>query len=136
MTPAGPAAPSVPDVRITGDRTAQMTAPPARYEIRAEGVLGEDWSAWFDGLQAASGAPRPARLGGPPAPPPAPAAPTPGPAIWAFSCSGRTGQDAPPKRRKRLHARHTADPIDPPTTPPLGRGAPPPPHKPTRVPAA
>gem|GEM_PF-4661700 len=31
-----------------------MTAPPARYEIRAEGVLGEDWSAWFDGLQAAS----------------------------------------------------------------------------------
>src|SRR5262249_26553635 len=27
---------------------------PARYEIRAEGVLGEDWSAWFDGLQAAS----------------------------------------------------------------------------------
>src|SRR5262249_56164598 len=54
MTPAGPAAPSVPDVLITGDRTAQMTAPPARYEIRAEGVLGEDWSAGFDGLQAAS----------------------------------------------------------------------------------
>jgi len=32
-----------------------MTAPPARYEIRAEGVLGEDWSARFDRLQAASG---------------------------------------------------------------------------------
>jgi hypothetical protein len=31
-----------------------MTASPARYEIRVEGVLGEDWSAWFDRLQAAS----------------------------------------------------------------------------------
>ena len=31
-----------------------MTTSPARYEIRVEGVLGEDWSAWFDGLQVAS----------------------------------------------------------------------------------
>src|SRR5215475_923256 len=54
VTPAGPAAPSLPDVRITNDRTAQMTTSPARYEIRVEGVLGEDWSAWFDGLQVAS----------------------------------------------------------------------------------
>ena len=29
------AAPSVPDVRITRDRTAQMTASPARYQIAA-----------------------------------------------------------------------------------------------------
>src|SRR5215475_7659836 len=33
--PHRPAAPSVPDVRITRDRTAQMTASPARYEIPA-----------------------------------------------------------------------------------------------------
>ena len=31
-----------------------MTTTPARYEIRVEGVLGEEWSAWFDGLQVAS----------------------------------------------------------------------------------
>jgi hypothetical protein len=28
-----------------------MATAPARYEIRVEGVLGEDWSAWFDGLR-------------------------------------------------------------------------------------
>jgi hypothetical protein len=27
---------------------------PARYEIRVEGVLGEHWAAWFDGLQISS----------------------------------------------------------------------------------
>jgi len=27
---------------------------PARYEILVEGVLGEDWSAWFDELQVAT----------------------------------------------------------------------------------
>jgi hypothetical protein len=32
----------------------QMTTTPARYEIRVEGVFGEEWSAWFDGLQVAS----------------------------------------------------------------------------------
>src|SRR5499433_1926115 len=53
VAPAGPAAPSVPDVRITNDRTAPMPAAPARYEIRVEGVLGEDLSAWFDRLRAA-----------------------------------------------------------------------------------
>jgi len=31
-----------------------MTASPARYEIRVGDVPGEDWSAWFDRLQAAS----------------------------------------------------------------------------------
>ena len=31
-----------------------MATTPARYEIRVEGVLGEEWSAWFDGLQVAS----------------------------------------------------------------------------------
>jgi hypothetical protein len=41
----------VRDVRFTDDRTAQMATSPARYEIRVEGVLGEQWSAWFDGLQ-------------------------------------------------------------------------------------
>jgi hypothetical protein len=44
----------VPDVRFTSDRTAQMATSPTRYEIRVEGVLGEEWSAWFDGLQVAS----------------------------------------------------------------------------------
>ena len=31
-----------------------MAATPARYEIRVEGALGEEWSAWFDGLRIAS----------------------------------------------------------------------------------
>ena len=31
-----------------------MATVPARYEIRVEGVLGEEWSAWFDGLQVAT----------------------------------------------------------------------------------
>ena len=31
-----------------------MATVPARYEIRVEGVLGEDWSAWFDGLRVAT----------------------------------------------------------------------------------
>jgi hypothetical protein len=31
-----------------------MATSPARYEIRVEGALGEDWSAWFDGLHVAS----------------------------------------------------------------------------------
>jgi hypothetical protein len=31
-----------------------MAITPARYEIRVEGALGEEWSAWFDGLQIAS----------------------------------------------------------------------------------
>lgn len=31
-----------------------MAAAPARYEIRVEGALGEEWSAWFDGLRVAS----------------------------------------------------------------------------------
>ena len=31
-----------------------MTETPARYEIRVEGALDEDWSAWFDGLQVAA----------------------------------------------------------------------------------
>ena len=25
--------------------------PPAHYEIRVEGVLGEQWTGWFEGLQ-------------------------------------------------------------------------------------
>jgi hypothetical protein len=39
-----------------------MAAPPsgprsqARYEIRIEGVLGQHWAAWFDGLQISSDA--------------------------------------------------------------------------------
>ena len=28
--------------------------PPAYYEIRVEGVLGEHWAAWFEGLQVSS----------------------------------------------------------------------------------
>ncbi len=28
--------------------------PPAHYEIRVEGVLGERWSGWFEGLQVSS----------------------------------------------------------------------------------
>lgn len=28
-----------------------MATTPARYEIRVEGALSEDWSAWFGGLQ-------------------------------------------------------------------------------------
>ena len=28
--------------------------PPARYEIRVEGVLGEHWAGWFEGLQVSS----------------------------------------------------------------------------------
>jgi hypothetical protein len=31
----------------------QMATTPARYEIRVEGVLGEEWSAWFGGLLVA-----------------------------------------------------------------------------------
>ena len=31
-----------------------MTASPARYQIRVEGVPGEDWSILIHGLQAAS----------------------------------------------------------------------------------
>jgi len=31
-----------------------MVAEPARYEIRVEGALGQEWSAWFDGLDVAS----------------------------------------------------------------------------------
>jgi hypothetical protein len=31
-----------------------MATTAARYEIRVEGVLGEEWSAWFDGLRVAS----------------------------------------------------------------------------------
>ena len=31
-----------------------MATSPARYEIRVEGVLGREWTAWFDGLQVAS----------------------------------------------------------------------------------
>ena len=27
---------------------------PERYEIRVEGTLSEDWSAWFDGLDVAA----------------------------------------------------------------------------------
>ena len=27
---------------------------PAHYEIRVEGVLGERWTAWFEGLQVSS----------------------------------------------------------------------------------
>jgi len=32
-----------------------MATAPTRYEFRSRGVLGEDWSARFDRLQAASG---------------------------------------------------------------------------------
>ena len=28
--------------------------PPAHYEIRVEGVLGERWAGWFEGLQVSS----------------------------------------------------------------------------------
>jgi hypothetical protein len=28
--------------------------PPAHYEIRVEGVLGERWTGWFEGLQVGS----------------------------------------------------------------------------------
>jgi hypothetical protein len=28
--------------------------PPAHYEIRVEGVLGERWTGWFEGLQVSS----------------------------------------------------------------------------------
>ena len=31
-----------------------MATVPARYEILVEGVLGEDWSAWFDELRVAT----------------------------------------------------------------------------------
>ena len=30
------------------------TRPPAHYEIRIEGVLGEHWAGWFDGLRVSS----------------------------------------------------------------------------------
>lgn len=31
-----------------------MTTTAARYEIRVEGALGQEWSAWFGGLQVTS----------------------------------------------------------------------------------
>jgi hypothetical protein len=33
--------------------------PPAHYEIRVEGVLGEHWAGWFEGLQVSSAAGEP-----------------------------------------------------------------------------
>ena len=30
------------------------TRPPVQYEIRVEGVLGERWAGWFEGLQVSS----------------------------------------------------------------------------------
>jgi hypothetical protein len=33
---------------------AAPAEPPARYELRVQGVLEPRWSAWFDGLQVSS----------------------------------------------------------------------------------
>jgi len=51
---------SAPKARPGADGPASGRAgmsgprPPARYEIRVEGVLGEHWSGWFEGLQVSS----------------------------------------------------------------------------------
>ena len=55
--------------------------PPTHYEIRVEGVLGEHWTGWFEGLQVSSEAgetilsgpvtDQPALATGPPSRPPA-----------------------------------------------------------------
>jgi hypothetical protein len=51
---------SAPKARPGADGPASGRAgmsgprPPARYEIRVEGVLGEHWAGWFEGLQVSS----------------------------------------------------------------------------------
>jgi hypothetical protein len=53
---AGGAAGTTPNDPLVGDDSsapAQWTVT-VRYEIRVEGILDEQWSAWFDGMQITS----------------------------------------------------------------------------------
>ena len=54
VTPDRAAVPSVQVTAPVKGGTEQMAAQPARYEIRVEGTLGEEWPAWFGGLHVAS----------------------------------------------------------------------------------
>ena len=45
----------MPGQALTGPQAGgQLAAAPAHYEIRVEGVLGERWTGWFEGLQVSS----------------------------------------------------------------------------------
>ena len=44
---------------------AAPAEPPARYEIRVEGVLDVRWSAWFEGLQLSHDEPDQTTIAGP-----------------------------------------------------------------------
>ena len=44
---------------------AAPAEPPARYEIRVEGVLDGRWSAWFEGLQLSHDEPDQTTITGP-----------------------------------------------------------------------
>jgi hypothetical protein len=44
---------------------AAPAGPPARYEIRVEGVLDGRWSAWFEGLQVSNDDPGQTTIVGP-----------------------------------------------------------------------
>jgi len=44
---------------------ATPAEPPARYEIRIEGVLDSHWSAWFEGLQLSNDEPGQTTIAGP-----------------------------------------------------------------------
>jgi hypothetical protein len=44
---------------------AAPAEPPARYEIRVEGVLDGRWSAWFEGLQLSHDEPDQTTIAGP-----------------------------------------------------------------------
>lgn len=47
-------APARRDTPPAGDPDVSGSHPRTRYEIRVEGILGQRWSAWFEGLQIAS----------------------------------------------------------------------------------
>jgi hypothetical protein len=53
---AGGAAGTTPDDPLVGDDSSAPVqwAVAVRYEIRVEGILDEQWSAWFDGMQIES----------------------------------------------------------------------------------
>lgn len=42
------------DGAASGQEDDLSASPATRYEIRVDGVLGQHWSAWFDGLRIAS----------------------------------------------------------------------------------
>jgi hypothetical protein len=53
---AGSPAGTTPNDPLVGDDLvgARQWAVRVRYEIRVEGILDEQWSAWFDGMQITS----------------------------------------------------------------------------------